>query len=125
MKLVIFIILSCFFIDKQLTCEDFKKGTFDLPSANNSVHRIIRKSNKQIEIAEKDDMRSEFDIKWLDECTYILYNGRITTKGKRNMSQYYKDTLYNQISNISGNMCTVTSWFTGAKKLESKMFKIK
>jgi hypothetical protein len=124
MKFLILILLSCFYHSKPLTCKDFKEGTFELPSIDNSVHKIIRTANKQIEIVEKEGQHSEFDIKWLDECTYILYNRRVT-KGTDEMPQFNKDTLYNKISNIDGKTCTVTSWFSWAEKLDSKMTKVK
>jgi hypothetical protein len=124
MKYLILIILPAFFVNPDLACKDFKNGAFLLPQEDKSNHKIIRTSTKQIEIVETKKLQSEFDIKWLDECTYILFNRRVT-KGTDEMPQFNKDTLYNHIGSITGNTCTITSWFRWSDKLKAIVIKVK
>ena len=108
---------------EDLSCKYFHKRTFSLPSIDGTDHKIIRNNKKQIEIVSFKGLQSEYDIKWIDECTYILYNRRVT----KGVNEYpdFKDTLYNQITPLSKNKCKVTSWFKESEKQDAVLTMIK
>lgn len=124
MKSIVLIFIAYLFSGSNLTCKDFHSGTFELASVDQTTHKIIRTENKQIEILTTKGLETEFDIKWLDDCNYILFNPHIT-KGGENDPYARKDTLYNQISQLDENSCKVISWFKVSNKIESKLVKIK
>ena len=120
---IILSIYYLFFLD--LSCSDFKVGTFDLPSDDGSTHRIIRTEIKQTEFVGKNGLETEFDIKWLNECTYIIFNRRVL-KGIDENPEFNRDTLVCEIKNIKGNVFTVTASFKRFDlKLDAEMKKIK
>ncbi len=114
MKLSSFIIISLIFISFTLKkeCKDFQEGTFELDSADGSSHIITRKDNKQIENSSKTGTISEFEIKWLDDCSYILFNRKIT-KGTDLYPESNSDTLINEVIEINGDFYKVKSTMKG------------
>ena len=125
MKYILIIILPFLISNKNLTCADFHSGTFELPSVDGSTHRIVRKDNKQTEFVGKTGLVSEFNIKWLNDCKYLLYNRRVI-KGKDEAPEFNKDTLINEIISVTDNKCIITSILMGYdQKVESTMTKIK
>ena len=127
MKNLILLFLLFFYPPNKpkLTCADFHVGTFDLPSVDGSTHRIIREENKQTEFVGKTGLETEFDLKWLSKCTYIIYNKRII-KGQDDLPELDRDTLICEIKKIAGSACTVTTSFKRFNlKLDAEMKKIK
>ena len=65
---------------QELTCADFKDGTFITPASEEVPldYRIIRNGNSQVEITEDPDgiLPSDFQkeqfvlIEWVDDCSY-------------------------------------------------------
>jgi hypothetical protein len=123
MKSIAITSLVYLFFGSNLTCKDFYSGSFELDSVDKTTHKIIRTEKKQIEILESKGTEVEFDIQWLDDCKYMLFN-RHVIKGVDN-DPLNKDTLYSQISDLDENSCKVTSWFKWSSKSECKMVKVK
>lgn len=94
--LLIFLTPSIIFADKN-DCGKLKEGTFKL--IDNSVYTIVRTKDKQTENDARTGSVTEFDIKWLSECTYILFNRKVI-KGADEDTEI--DTLYNEIIEING-----------------------
>jgi hypothetical protein len=124
MKSLSIIVLAYVLGNPHLTCSDFKTGTFDLPSVDGSVHRIIRTEKKQIEFVGKSGLQSEFDIKWVSDCKYIIYNRRVL-KGKDVSPEHNNDTLICEVKSIKGSTFIVTSFMRGFDKTDCEMKKIK
>jgi hypothetical protein len=74
---LVILLISC---NKKHSCEDFQKGTFTLTGADKITHKIIRTENQQREIIEEIGFESEFNIKWLDKCNYIIFNRHVTQR---------------------------------------------
>lgn len=86
--LIIFTLIGIISFGQELTCKDFKIGTFNVEVLEpvKIEWRIIREGNQQTELIteipeEYKDLGYPTDphyanIKWLDDCTYILtYDG--------------------------------------------------
>jgi len=57
----------------QASCKKFKNGTFKITDPKSKqVCIITRKDNKQTEKMEESDDVYDFDITWLDDCTYTV-----------------------------------------------------
>ena len=58
---------------QSLTCDDFKNGSFLIPADSlvAKSYKIERRSGQQIEFDEKGN-KSIIDIKYIDDCNYIL-----------------------------------------------------
>ena len=70
---LIFIVSSC---QKDLSCSDFKEGTFSMRTKNRNF-TIVRKGNIQIEF--KKGIKSKINtesirliLDWVDDCSYRL-----------------------------------------------------
>lgn len=58
-------------------CDLFEHGTFTLPGDHPGEEmRIVRRGSKQVEHAP-EGYRSITRVKWLDECTYQLFDRRV------------------------------------------------
>lgn len=86
--LTLFILINYVGYSQNLTCKDFKNGTFIVPKDSISpiTYKIIRKGNTQIELATNlheidpnllktyPHLKDKFyeTIEWIDDCTYKL-----------------------------------------------------
>lgn len=111
-SLLLLIALTLLSFTLKDECKGFRNGTFELNSAEGKKHTIIRKGNKQTEYVEKAKSLSEFDIKWIDDCSYILFNRRIL-KGEDLYSDSNSDTLYVEVIEIKGNFFKIKSKMKG------------
>ncbi len=76
----IFLLIGIKINAQELTCEDFKNGTFYVPADKETLltYKIIRNGNKQREIVEdpENTLGADFNkkpyeiIEWIDDCTY-------------------------------------------------------
>lgn len=93
------------------SCQSLHKGTFRSTTAGIESFTIARKSNIQIEHNEKTGTITQFDIKWITKCKYIIYNPKVL-HGKINYPpEITLDTLYNEIISINKTDHTVKSYF--------------
>jgi hypothetical protein len=103
--------------DSSSNCSKFKTGVFKLDDF--SVYTIQRSAHKQIENDIKTGSITALDIKWLTDCTYILFNPRVI-KGVDDIPEEFKtDTMYNEIRNINENSFEVVTT-TKKHSFESK-----
>jgi hypothetical protein len=59
------------------SCKLFVHGTFLLPGDHAGEEmKLIRHGNTQKEIG-KDGHRSQYRVRWVDECTYLLYDRKV------------------------------------------------
>jgi len=90
---------------KDMDCSSMKEGVYNLN--DNSTYEIVRAGDTQQEKDLKTGIVSEYDIKWLSSCEYILFNKKII-KGNHNINTKI-DTIHNYIKQIDGNKFTVLS----------------
>ena len=61
------------FIGYSQSCANFKNGTFKLTDPKSKeVCIITRDGNKQTERMEQSDDTYDFEIAWIDDCTYTV-----------------------------------------------------
>lgn len=123
MKTLLIIPFLFLFQKSNMTCDDFHTGTFDLPSVDGSVHRIIRTEKLQKEFVGKTGLESECSVKWVNECSYVIFNRKVL-KGNDEYPEFNKDTLVCKIENINGSTFTVSTTFKG-QRVDAVMKKIK
>ena len=58
-------------------CEQMHVGKFELKSKVSGTTTIIRTATTQTEINKLMDVKSIYDIVWIDKCTYELRNRRL------------------------------------------------
>ncbi|RTE52250.1 hypothetical protein EHW67_18880 [Arenibacter aquaticus] len=81
MKNPLLLLLIVFFIGltmtaQELTCADFKNGTFIVPKASEDSpeYKLVRDGNSQMEIIEMNGQTITLYgiLEWIDECSYKL-----------------------------------------------------
>lgn len=80
-------------------CKNYKNGKFKLQDDNLGVTYIIeRKGNLQTERKLGEDFVLDFEVIWIDECSYIL-------KSSKKTAEFLKsdDDLIVEIKNIDGD----------------------
>ncbi len=95
LQIILLIASSC-----SLNCLDLKDGTFETTNADGSKTIVTRKGNKQTENYNKGERISEFDIKWLNDCEYILFSRKVT-KGVDPWPELENDTLNIKILEVN------------------------
>lgn len=80
MKSLITIFLTCFstcLFGQKLECRRYENGKFKIidPEVGNSI--IERNDSTQIEYGEDSKLKLEFDVKWINDCTYTLELSRV------------------------------------------------
>ena len=58
-------------------CSDFKTGTFVIEDESYGGSVLIRTKTHQEEIVEKLGIHSRFDLMWINDCKYALFNGSV------------------------------------------------
>lgn len=87
-----------------LNCIDQKTGTFETSGIYEEKITVVRKKNFEVWSFKNSKRKVKYDIKWLDDCSYISYNRKVI-KGKDDVSDLdlggdvSLDTLYNRIKN--------------------------
>ena len=107
--------------EKEATCKDIREGTFKL--VDKSTYTIVRSAKMQMENDTRTGLVSTMDIKWLTDCTYILFNRRVI-KGVDDMPPGMIDTLYNEIKSISGNSHVAVSTVKKLGTFEARLVKV-
>lgn len=70
--LILLLVMSIGVFAQQPECVKFKNGKFKIPDSELGDSYIIRDGSRQIEYADKSNIKLEFRVKWLDDCTYTL-----------------------------------------------------
>lgn len=64
---------TCFGYSQNMDCSRFKDGTFQVTDAGSKKACIIKRDGtKQTERFVESDETYEFDLHWVDDCTYTL-----------------------------------------------------
>lgn len=73
-------------------CSDIVNGKFETTNDDGSKSVITRKGNKQEEITENGKIISEYKVKWVSDCQYLLYDRKVI-KGVDKYPNMINDTL--------------------------------
>lgn len=98
-KLLLFSICTFPLLSLGQECNDFKTGRY---TTENSKTIIIRTENRQEEIIESLGLHVSYDIAWINNCHYALYN-RKQVKGSLSYIGSNSDTIFIEITNIMTN----------------------
>lgn len=80
-----------FTFSQTLDCSRFKDGTFQIKGNNTTPTTTLQRiGNKQLEWAEGDDNKMEFDVEWLSSCSYVLSPSDKTSKEIPGLTQNMK-----------------------------------
>jgi len=85
-------------------CNNVKTGTFVIKNEDYGGSQLIRTESSQEEIVEKLGIHSKFDLIWIDECNYVLFNKSVIKKGNYDFPESKKtDSLFIEITDIISN----------------------
>lgn len=102
--------------EAALDCDKFKTGKFELESKYGDKILIKRTNKFQTETICRNENVVRYKIKWLNECSLILY-GRQLLKGTEEIpdiqfrEKFDADTIFNEIIEIKGNQYITKSKF--------------
>jgi hypothetical protein len=109
MKILLIIITILFTISSDRTdCNDLRNGKFQTENEDGSITIITRKGNQQIENFMDGERISEFDLKWTNECKYLIYNRKVL-QGNDPWPEINEDTLKVKITEIQNNFYSTES----------------
>ena len=81
MKTLIFtyllVILSINAKSQSFDCSKIHVGKFELDSEETGITSILRTDKQQYETNKKYDVKVQYDIVWVDNCTYQLKNRKL------------------------------------------------
>jgi len=81
MKTLIFtyllVILSINAKSQSFDCGKIHVGKFELDSEETGITSILRTDKQQYETNKKYDVKVQYDIVWVDNCTYQLKNRKL------------------------------------------------
>ena len=99
MKLIIgyLIFFSTYAHAQDLKCRDFKNGKFEIIDTETGNSIIERKGSKQIEYGGRSDLKLEFKVKWLNECTYTLELKKIIKTKQGSYIQETSSNMYDMV----------------------------
>ncbi len=84
-------------------CSDFKTGTFVIEDESYGGSVLIRTKTHQEEIVEKLGIHSRFDLMWINDCKYALFNGSVI-KGEDTLPRGKKtDTVFVEITETTAD----------------------
>ncbi|WP_431166930.1 hypothetical protein [Tenacibaculum halocynthiae] len=124
-----FLLLISFFSScSSIKCNDFKKGSFIVPSDTEGTtpYRIIRNDTLQTEIDSEGTKRYS-KLKWINDCSYtIFYDGN-----KKPLTDFQKEVnnvggIIVKVTKIEGNCFYYTSNIKGdppSKRIDGVMCK--
>lgn len=68
----ILLLFSASAFGQKLACENFRDGKFEIVDPAIGKSTIERKGSYQLEYGEASELKLEFKVEWLNECTYTL-----------------------------------------------------
>jgi hypothetical protein len=60
---------------QQPACQTVHAGTFQMTGIDGVTTRITRQGNRQTELMSNSTQPTDYTVKWLDACTYVLIPG--------------------------------------------------
>lgn len=62
-------------------CSKVKTGNFKIFNPGIGLVEITRTKKTQTEVSKVDGYKGKFKVRWIDECTYVLYDKKTIRKG--------------------------------------------
>ena len=126
MKTLLILIAFIITISSAKTdCNDLRNGNFQTVDEDGSKTIISRKGNKQIENFKDGEYISEFDVKWTNECEYLVYNRQVL-QGNDLWPEINKDTLRIKITEIQDDFyLTESEMLSKGWKMNQKIIILK
>ena len=77
--LVLALMFVSFFLNAQNNkdCKSVQVGVFKLISDKLPPYKVTRTKDHQLEEVKEHNYKAQFDIKWIDDCTYELSNKKL------------------------------------------------
>ncbi|PCH66517.1 MAG: hypothetical protein COC01_07815 [Bacteroidetes bacterium] len=109
MKTTLFVLLisSCS-INISTKCSDLKTGKFKLVSEESGTTIITRTAKEQVEINKDFNVKVRYKVKWLNACTYQLFDAKIY-EGDDYFEGKKTDTLTVKITEISNDFYKIST----------------
>ncbi len=85
-------------------CKDFQSGSFKLDGPQSQDIVVERKGNIQYERSDIGGYENQFELIWLDDCTYQLVFIESTKPASISLTK--EDTLTVRITGTDGDKCT-------------------
>jgi hypothetical protein len=124
-KILILLLFPEICIAGNIACIDIHDGIFKVRSLDGSLHTIIRTLEKQTEISGSNGVVKEYDIDWLSDCTYMLFNGRVVNGIDSMFLNIKDDTLINEITEVTKMWHKIRPTINEEpSKIELNLFKI-
>lgn len=96
---LIFVLLGI--LSYSQNCNEVKTGKFIIENKDYGGSILIRTASSQEEIIEKYGLHTKYDLVWIDDCHYVLFN-RTLIKGKEPFPEIKKtDSLFIEIKAIT------------------------
>ncbi len=92
----------------ELDCSSVKTGKFKLDSQKSGTTIITRTSTEQIEVNKDLNVKVRYKVKWIDDCTYQLFQAKIH-QGNKYFEGNKGDTLPIRIIEINQDYYKVNS----------------
>jgi hypothetical protein len=107
--------------EEASTCSDLRTGKFVLVSEKLGTTIITRTNNRQEEINQDYNVKVRYKVKWINECTYQLFEGRYFS-GRDFFEGEETDTMTVEITEISKEFYKVlTSSNLGDNSIEARL----
>jgi hypothetical protein len=97
-------------------CKSIHDGKFKMTTKDYGTTLISRSGSKQIEENKKLEFKAVFDVKWINDCTYVLFNKK-QIDGRSSYDFQPTDSLYVEIIEIRKRSYTGKTWSNFAKEI--------
>lgn len=98
----LFVIFSLTASSQNLNCKKIQNGKFEINSEISGKTEILRTKNIQIETNDSLHVKVQYDVSWIDDCTYELKNRKLLS-GTSKFNGEVTDVIKVQILKIEGN----------------------
>lgn len=105
---IVLFLFSCGIYSQNINCKQFHVGKFRHVSDVSGTTQIVRTKNTQTEVNEKLKVKAVYDIRWIDDCTYEISNGRIVSGKKKTDKEEMNFILNVKILRTEGNKIFVS-----------------
>lgn len=98
--------LSSISFAQSLDCKKMQVGKFELVSKTSGTTIIERTKNKQTETNETMNLKTSYDLVWINECSYELRNRKVI-EGTSKFVMKPTDVIHIEIIKIKDTKLTV------------------
>ncbi len=107
---ILLLLIPAFCLGENPRCNEVREGVFKMHGLYGSLHTIIRTDEKQIEYWGSSATVFEYDIRWISDCIYLLFNPIVVKGFDSLLAMNCSDTLINEITEVNPYWHTITSY---------------